>query len=123
MICVKSEPRVTCQLILTHQGGKTDARGADPSELSFRRGRDRGELAARLDDFDQLSPRKLFRRVDPQVTQTYQELFEWLEPEQLLTAPPTGWGRDWREADADSFEPASHLGRAEERPAMSRGDD
>ncbi|WP_290583205.1 FMN-binding glutamate synthase family protein [Aeromicrobium sp.] len=76
-----------------------------------------------LDDFDQLSPRKLFRRVDPQVTQTYQELFEWLEPEQLLTAPPTGWGRDWREADADSFEPASHLGRAEERPAMSRGDD
>ena len=76
-----------------------------------------------LDDFDQLSPRKLFRRVDPQVTKTYQELFEWLEPGELLTAPPEAWDRDWHEAVADSFEAASNVGPAEGQPAMSRGND
>lgn len=76
-----------------------------------------------LDDFDQLSPRKLFRRVDPQVTKTYQELFEWLEPGELLTAPPEAWDRDWHEAVPDSFEAASNVGPAEDQPAMSRGDD
>lgn len=73
-----------------------------------------------LDDFDQLSPRKLFRRVDPQVTQTYQELFAWLEPGELLAAPPEAWDRDWREAVADSFEAASNVGPAEDEPAMER---
>jgi glutamate synthase domain-containing protein 2 len=33
-----------------------------------------------LDSFDQLTPRKLFRRVDPQTTKTYRDLYEWLEP-------------------------------------------
>ncbi len=73
-----------------------------------------------LDGFDQLNPRKLFRRVDPQVTQTYYELFEWLEPGELLTSPPEGWDRDWREAVADSFEAASNVGPREDRPAMQR---
>ncbi|MEG9227199.1 FMN-binding glutamate synthase family protein [Aeromicrobium sp. Sec7.5] len=76
-----------------------------------------------LDSFDQLSPRKLFRRIDPQVTTTYQELFAWLEPGELLTAPPEAWERDWREAVASSFEAASDLDPSERRPAMSRGDD
>ncbi|WP_344201254.1 FMN-binding glutamate synthase family protein [Aeromicrobium alkaliterrae] len=73
-----------------------------------------------LDDFDQLNPRKLFRRVDPQVTRTYHDLYEWLEPEQLLTTPPEDWARDWAEAVADSFEPASNSGPREDQPAMSR---
>ncbi len=73
-----------------------------------------------LDDFDQLNPRKLFRRVDPQVTKTYHDLFEWLEPEQLLTDPPEAWERDWLEAATDTFEPASNSGPREDQPAMSR---
>lgn len=73
-----------------------------------------------LDDFDQLNPRKLFRRVDPQVTKTYHQLYEWLEPGQLLTAPPEAWDRDWHEAVADSFEAASNAGPAENQPAMER---
>lgn len=58
-----------------------------------------------LDSFDDLTPRKLFRRVDPQVTQTYAELFEWLEPGALLATPPEGWVRDWTTASPETFEP------------------
>ncbi|MFT4299266.1 MAG: FMN-binding glutamate synthase family protein [Aeromicrobium sp.] len=74
-----------------------------------------------LDDFGQLNPRKLFRRVDPQVTKTYQDLFEWLDSGQLLTDPPESWQRDWREAVADTFEPDSH--RGESQRAMGRSID
>ncbi|MCW2830037.1 MAG: glutamate synthase [Aeromicrobium sp.] len=58
-----------------------------------------------LDSFDDLSPRKLFRRVDPHLTQTYADLYEWLTPGQLLTSPPEGWERDWDLAVGDSFAP------------------
>lgn len=34
-----------------------------------------------LDSFADLTPRKLFRRVDPHVTKTYADLYEWLKPE------------------------------------------
>ena len=58
-----------------------------------------------LDSFDQLTPRKLFRRVDPQVTMTYHDLFEWLEHRQLLTDPPEAWHRDWVTASAETLDP------------------
>ncbi|WP_375001356.1 FMN-binding glutamate synthase family protein [Aeromicrobium sp. CTD01-1L150] len=58
-----------------------------------------------LDSFGDLTPRKLFRRVDPQVTQTYYDLFQWLEPGELLIEPPEGWRRDWATASPQTFEP------------------
>ncbi|MGJ9413888.1 FMN-binding glutamate synthase family protein [Aeromicrobium sp. CF4.19] len=58
-----------------------------------------------LDSFEQLTPRKLFRRVDPQVTQTYRDLFEWLEPGVLLATPPPTWLRDWASASSRTFDP------------------
>jgi glutamate synthase domain-containing protein 2 len=61
-----------------------------------------------LDSFDQLTPRKLFRRVDPQTTKTYRDLYEWLEPGELLTNPRVTWKRDWQVARADSFDKAPY---------------
>lgn len=58
-----------------------------------------------LSSFADLGPRKLFRRVDPHVTQTYADLYEWLSPGQLLVAPPRAWARDWDLAVADDFAP------------------
>jgi glutamate synthase domain-containing protein 2 len=61
-----------------------------------------------LDSFDQLTPRKLFRRVDPQTTKTYRDLYEWLEPGELLANPRLSWKRDWQVAQADSFDKAPY---------------
>ena len=61
-----------------------------------------------LDSFDQLTPRKLFRRVDPQTTKTYTDLYEWLEPGELLESPRLTWKRDWQVAQADSFDKAPY---------------
>jgi glutamate synthase domain-containing protein 2 len=61
-----------------------------------------------LDSFDQLTPRKLFRRVDPQTTKTYTDLYEWLEPGELLANPRLSWKRDWQVAQAESFDKAPY---------------
>jgi hypothetical protein len=61
-----------------------------------------------LDSFDDLTPRKLFRRVDPQVTKTYHDLFRWLSPGELLDTPPEGWRRDWGAAAAHTFAPVEY---------------
>jgi len=58
-----------------------------------------------LNSFQDLTPRKLFRRVDPHLTQTYYDLFEWLETGQLLTDPPELWKRDWAHAGTHTFDP------------------
>jgi glutamate synthase domain-containing protein 2 len=58
-----------------------------------------------LDSFADLTPRKLFRRVDPHVTKTYADLYTWLTPGQLLMDPPQAWSRDWRLADPGDFRP------------------
>jgi glutamate synthase domain-containing protein 2 len=57
-----------------------------------------------LDSFSQLTPRKLFRRVDPSTTRTYTDLYEWLEPGELTTNPRVTWKRDWQVASAESFD-------------------
>ena len=56
-----------------------------------------------LDHPSQLKPSMLMRRVDHVTTKSYAELFEWLEPGQLLHAPPESWARDWAVADPDRF--------------------
>jgi hypothetical protein len=31
------------------------------------------------------------------------ELFDWLEPGELLAGPPKGWAADWKAADPDRW--------------------
>ncbi len=52
---------------------------------------------------DGLSTHHLRRRVDHTTTASYAELYEWLQPEELLHAAPPDWGDDWRAADPDHF--------------------
>ena len=45
----------------------------------------------------------LRRRVDHERVLSYADLFDHLEPGQLLAAPPDSWARDWELADPDTF--------------------
>jgi glutamate synthase domain-containing protein 2 len=51
----------------------------------------------------ELTPHVLFRRIDHVQSHSYAELYEWLEPEELLGEPPETWAADWARADPDSF--------------------
>jgi glutamate synthase domain-containing protein 2 len=51
----------------------------------------------------ELRPYMLGRRTDPVTVRTYADLYEWLEPGQLLAEPPPGWVADWAAADPDRF--------------------
>ncbi len=51
----------------------------------------------------ELSPRQLMRRVGYTDTRSYAELFDWLEPGELVAGPPPAWARDWKAADPDRF--------------------
>ena len=52
---------------------------------------------------DEIRPWMLIRRVDEASTRSYADLFEWLEPGELLAAEPRRWAADWQRADPDSF--------------------
>ncbi|MGC4111741.1 MAG: FMN-binding glutamate synthase family protein [Nocardioides sp.] len=53
---------------------------------------------------DDLRPHMLRRRVGYDEVRSYAELFDHLEPGQLLEEPPPGpWARDWELADPDRF--------------------
>ena len=54
----------------------------------------------------EVGPHHLVRRVDHVTSRSYAELYEWLEPGQLLHEPPESWQADWERADPDSFAPA-----------------
>jgi len=56
-----------------------------------------------LDDPDQLDPTFLTRRIDPTTSRTYAELYEWLEPGELLDGPRRSWADDWATASAGAF--------------------
>ena len=45
----------------------------------------------------------LMRRVDHHVVSSFAEIYEWLEPGQLLAQPPQRWAADWKAADPDRF--------------------
>jgi glutamate synthase domain-containing protein 2 len=51
----------------------------------------------------ELSPRQLMRRVGYTDTRSYAELFDWLEPGELVAGAPRGWAADWKAADPDHF--------------------
>ncbi|WP_458248734.1 FMN-binding glutamate synthase family protein [Streptomyces sp. MAI_2237] len=50
-----------------------------------------------------LRPHMLRRRIDPYTERSYEELYEWLEPGQLLAGSPQSWAADWKAADPDHF--------------------
>jgi hypothetical protein len=56
-----------------------------------------------LDDPDQLDPSFLTRRIDQTTTRTYAELYEWLEPGELLSGARRSWADDWTKASPGSF--------------------
>lgn len=51
----------------------------------------------------QLRPHMLRRRVDSRTERSFEELYEWLAPGQLLAEPPASWAADWQAADPDRF--------------------
>lgn len=51
----------------------------------------------------EIEPWMLVRRVDEVTTSSFADLFEWLEPGELLASPRASWAADWQRADPDSF--------------------
>jgi glutamate synthase domain-containing protein 2 len=51
----------------------------------------------------ELAPHQLMRRIGYTDTFSYAELFDWLEPGELLAGAPKGWAADWKAADPDRW--------------------
>ncbi|MFJ9413798.1 FMN-binding glutamate synthase family protein [Streptomyces sp. NPDC101227] len=53
----------------------------------------------------QLHPRMLYRRISPHAVASYNELFTWLEPGQLISGDrlPEDWAGDWAGCSPDTF--------------------
>jgi len=58
-----------------------------------------------LHSFDDLGPHMLRRRVGYGQIESYSDTVERLEPGSLLAGYDGSWGRDWAQADPDSFAP------------------
>jgi glutamate synthase domain-containing protein 2 len=56
-----------------------------------------------LHGFDELRPTMLMRRLDHTTTKTYADLYEWLQPGELVAGGPSAWTTDWDAADPDRF--------------------
>ncbi len=52
-----------------------------------------------------VGPHHLVRRVDHMNSLSYEQMYEWLTPGQLLQEPPETWAADWERADAENFAP------------------
>ncbi|MCQ4618012.1 FMN-binding glutamate synthase family protein [Corynebacterium sp. CCUG 59401] len=52
---------------------------------------------------DDLTPAMLRKVIEPGVTLSYEALFDWLEPGQLLDDAPDQWAEAWRHASPDEF--------------------
>jgi glutamate synthase domain-containing protein 2 len=50
-----------------------------------------------------MHPAMLMRRIDHTRVKSYAELYDWLEPGELLADPPREWHSDWQAASADTF--------------------
>jgi hypothetical protein len=75
-------------------------------------------------DPSEIEPWMLIRRVDESRTSSFAELYEWLEPGELLAAPPSSWAADWQRADPDSFKgrPTRSFKGRPTRPKESHAD-
>jgi hypothetical protein len=51
----------------------------------------------------ELTPAMVYRRVGQRTVRSYEEIYDWLEPGELLAEPPPDWAADWRDADPDTF--------------------
>jgi glutamate synthase domain-containing protein 2 len=56
-----------------------------------------------LDDPSQLDPSFLTRRIDTTTTRSYANLYEWLEPGELLDRPRRSWADDWAKATPGAY--------------------
>ena len=56
-----------------------------------------------LDDPNQLDPSFLNQRIDSTTISNYGELYEWLEPGELLDGPRDSWGDDWAKSSPGAF--------------------
>ena len=57
-----------------------------------------------LDDFHDLAPSMLLRRTSDEYNENYAELYNWLEPGELLTGTRFhSWAEDWATADPERF--------------------
>ncbi|KIF78119.1 glutamate synthase [Streptomyces sp. 150FB] len=54
-------------------------------------------------DPSELRPHMLRRRIDAHSVRSFDEMYEWLAPGQLLAEPPSTWAADWLAADPDHF--------------------
>lgn len=52
---------------------------------------------------EELNPGLLMRRINPTTVQSYEQLYHYLEPGELLADPPELWAADWQRATADQF--------------------
>ena len=69
----------------------------------------------------ELSPRML-RQVLPEFkSASYAELYEWLEPRELLTNPPASWAQAWHTADAHTFHPNANRNDITHKDVRSSG--
>ena len=53
-----------------------------------------------------LNPAMLQRNIGRNDRRSYAELYDWLEPGELLSQPPQAWSQDWARASSGSFQPA-----------------
>ena len=94
---------------------------ADKSERVYRYQRATVAQAMRMmasmgvSDPSMLNPHMLRKRVSPTEQRSYAEIYEWLEPGELLNHAPPTWRSDWEVADPDSFAPIGQ--RAQRRQA------
>ncbi|WP_328823378.1 FMN-binding glutamate synthase family protein [Metallococcus carri] len=56
----------------------------------------------------ELTPHLLRINLSETESRSYAELYEWLEPGELLAEAPQSWAADWNAARADNFLPATH---------------
>jgi glutamate synthase domain-containing protein 2 len=52
---------------------------------------------------EELTPALVYRRISQRTVRSYEEIYDWLEPGELLAEAPADWAADWRDANADGF--------------------
>ena len=82
---------------------------ADKSERVYRYQKATVEEATKMmaamgvADPSELTPHQLRLNISTHENRSYAEIYEWLEPGQLLAEPPASWAGDWAAARADTF--------------------